>query len=104
MNERSSWGRAFDCKTSLACEHRSVKRSQAIKGGKVRFVGPEGTAPLTAPPPTHLLMDCIGRIVMGPSEDIWCYPDSPEMDMVWVAFVDDIKPVRQVSAAWLEPA
>ena len=69
----------------------------------VRFVGPAGVAPLTAEPSQHLLTDCVGQIVMGPSEDIWCYPDSPELDMVWVAFVDDIKPIRQVSADWLEP-
>jgi hypothetical protein len=80
-----------------------VKRKSVIKGRRVRFIGPPGIAPLTAEPAKHLLTDCIGRIVMGPSEDIWCYPDSPEMDMVWVAFVDDIKPIRQVSAAWLEP-
>jgi len=29
------------------------------------------------------------------------YPDSPELDMVWVAFVDDIRLLRQVSADWL---
>lgn len=32
------------------------------------------------------------------------FPDSPEMDMVWVAFVDDTRPIRQVSAAWLGTA
>jgi hypothetical protein len=80
----------------------AMERYEVEKGRKVRFVGPRGVAPLTTGRGQHLLTDCIGQIVMGPSEDIWCYPDYPDMDMVWVAFVDDIKPFRQVSAAWLE--
>jgi hypothetical protein len=43
---------------------------------------------IAAEPSQHLLTDCIGKIVMGPSEDVWCYLDSPELDMVWVAFGD----------------
>jgi hypothetical protein len=81
-----------------------VERNEVIKGRRVRFAGPKGIAPLTAEPSQHLLTDCVGQIVMGPSEDVWCYPDSPELDMVWVAFSDDIRPIRQVSADWLEPA
>jgi len=81
-----------------------VKSEEVVKGMKVKFSGPRGNAPLTAAPANHLLTGCLGQIVMGPSEDIWCYPDSPELDMVWVAFVDDIRPIRQVSAAWLELA
>ena len=79
-----------------------MKRHQITKGLAVRFVGAGGPAPLTAEPSQHLLTDCVGQIVMGPSEDVWCYPDDSELDMVWVAFADDIRPVRQVSAAWLE--
>lgn len=79
-----------------------MDRKEIIKGKKVRFTGPAGVAPLTAEPSKHLLTDCIGQIVMGPSEDIWCYPDDPKLDMVWVTFTDDIRPIRQVSAAWLE--
>ncbi len=79
-----------------------MEHSEVAKGRIVRFVGPSGIAPLTAEPSSHLLTDCIGKIVMGPSEDIWCYPDSPELDMVWVVFTDDTRPIRQVSAAWLE--
>lgn len=79
-----------------------VDRKQVTKGRKVKFVGAGGPAPLTAEPSQHLLTDCVGQIVMGPSEDVWCYPDSPELDMVWVAFAADIRPIRQVSAAWLE--
>jgi len=79
-----------------------VDRYQITKGKRVKFTGPVGIAPLTAEPAKHLLTNCVGQIVMGPSEDIWCYPDSPELDMVWVAFADDIKPIRQGSAAWLE--
>jgi len=81
-----------------------VKREEVEKGKHVKFGGPAGIAPLTAAPAEHLLTGCLGQIVMGPSEDIWCYPDSPELDMVWVAFIDDIRPIRQVSAAWLERA
>lgn len=80
---------------------KPVKKEQVIKGRRVRFVGAGGPAPLTAEPSQHLLTDCVGQIVMGPSENVWCYPDSPELDMVWVAFADDIRSVRQVSAAWL---
>jgi hypothetical protein len=79
-----------------------VKRRDVVKGRQVKFAGPKGIAHLTAEPSQHLLTDCVGQIVMGPSEDVWCYPDSPELDMVWVAFADDIRPIRQVSAAWLE--
>lgn len=80
-----------------------MERSEVVKGRKVRFTGPGFSAPLTAEPSRHLLTDCVGQIVMGPSEDIWCYPDSPELDMVWVAFADDARPIRQVSATWLKP-
>ncbi len=79
-----------------------MDRHEVIKGRLVKFAGPEGISPLTAGPSEHLLTDCPGRIVMGPSEDIWCYPDDPELDLVWVAFTDDTRPLRQVSAAWLE--
>lgn len=75
-----------------------------IKGRSVRFVGAGGAAPLTAEPSQHLLTDCVGQIIMRPSKEVWCYPDSPELDLVWVAFADDIRPIRQVSAAWIEPA
>lgn len=81
---------------------KPVEKNEVTKGRTVRFAGPSGPAPLTDEPSQHLLTDCVGQIVMGPSEDVWCYPDSPELDMVWVAFADDIRPIRQVSAAWLE--
>jgi hypothetical protein len=32
---------------------------------------------------------CPGQIVMGPSKDIWCYPDSPELNMVMVPLFGD---------------
>ena len=79
-----------------------VEKNEVTIGRKVRFVGAGGAVPLTAEPTQHLLTGCVGQSVMGPSEDVWCYPDSPELDMVWVAFADDIRPIRQVSAAWLE--
>lgn len=78
-----------------------MKRDEVIKGRTVRFVGPTGLSPVTAKPSKHLLTDCVGQIVMGPSEDVWCYPDDPDLDLVWVAFTDDTRPLRQVSAAWL---
>lgn len=80
-----------------------MERHNITKGKRVRFIGLNGIAPVTAEPSKHLLTDCVGQIVMGPSKDIWCYPDSAELDMVWVAFADDTRPIRQVSAAWLEP-
>jgi len=79
-----------------------VERYEVIKGRQVKFAGPVGIAPLTADPSEHLLTGCLGQIVMGPSEDVWCYPDTPELDMVWVVFVDDIRPILQVSAVWLD--
>ena len=79
-----------------------MERYQVTKGRRVRFTGPRGTAPLTAGPSEHLLTGCPGQIVMGPSEDVWCYPDDLELDLVWVAFTDDTRPFRQVSVAWLE--
>jgi hypothetical protein len=81
-----------------------MEKHEVIKGKRVRFVGAVGPAPLTAKPSEHLLTDCIGQIVIGPNEGVWCYPDSSELDMVWVAFADDIRPIRQVSAAWIETA
>lgn len=80
-----------------------MERHNIAKGKRVRFIGPDGIAPLTQEPSKHLLTDCIGKIVMGPSEDIWCYPDDETLDMVWVIFADDTRPIRQVSAAWLDP-
>ena len=71
-------------------------------GRRVRFCGPEGVAPLAADRESHLLTGCVGTIVMGVSEDVWCYPDDKSLDLVWVRFEDDIRPVRQVSTAWLE--
>jgi hypothetical protein len=101
---RSQATRLSHCKSASGFEHQAVEKKEVIKGTRVRFVGSGGPAPLTAEPSQHLLTDCGGEIVMGPSEDVWCYPDSPELDMVWVAFADDIRPICQVSAAWLETA
>jgi hypothetical protein len=42
-------------------------------------------------------------IVYGISEDIFCYPDDPTDDLVWVAFDEDRMPKRQVSLSFLRP-
>ena len=39
--------------------------------------------------------------MMGPSEDIRCYPDDPASDIIWIRFDDDKHPLRQVSCAWI---
>lgn len=46
-----------------------------------------------------------GTITYGISEDIFCYPDDPSDDMVWVAFDEAERfPKRQVSLSFLEDA
>jgi hypothetical protein len=67
----------------------------------VVFRGPEGLAPLYEGE-KHLLDGKTGTVVYGISEDIWCYPEDPSSDMLWVSFDNDRLPRRQVSAAWLE--
>ncbi len=75
-------------------------RDDAAKGVRVRFAGGEigllGELGLSLKGKTD-------TIVYGVSEDIFCYPDNPEMDMVWVAFDEDRLPMRQVSLAFLDP-
>jgi hypothetical protein len=80
-----------------------VNRADIKKGARVVFSGPEGVAPLYEGE-QHRFQGKAGTIVYGVSEDIWCYPDDPASDMVWVAFDGDRLPRRQVSAAWLERA
>jgi|LakMenEpi03Aug12_release.lakeMendotaPanAssembly.Ray.scaffolds.fasta_scaffold361778_1 hypothetical protein len=79
-----------------------MDRFIVTEGKRVRFVGPSGVAPLTTDKERHLLTGCVGTIVIGVSNDVWCYPDDQSLDMVWVVFEDDIRPIRQVSFAWLE--
>ena len=78
-----------------------MSREEVRKGVRVIFRGPEGVAPLYDGE-QHKLMGTVGVIVYGISEDIWCYPDDPASDLVWVAFEGDRFPRRQVSAAWLD--
>ena len=81
-----------------------MSRDEIMKGVRVVFRGPkEGIAPFFDPS-SHKLVGKIGTVVYGISEDIWCYPDDPSSDMVWIAFDDDRMPRRQVSAQWLEKA
>jgi hypothetical protein len=80
-----------------------VTRDESRKGVRVVFRGPEGLAPLYDAE-RHNLVGAEGMVVYGVSENIWCYPDDPTSDMVWVAFVGDRLPRRQVSTAWLERA
>jgi hypothetical protein len=79
-----------------------MKKSLVSKGKKVRFVPPASGGPMLSTEGEHLLSDCLGVIVLGANQDIWCYPDAKELDLVWVRFHDDIRPIRQVSAAWLQ--
>jgi hypothetical protein len=79
-----------------------MTRDQVRKGVRVVFRGPEGIAP-AFDEASHKLVGKRGQIVYGISEDVFCYPDDPTCDMVWVAFKEDRLPRRQVSAAWLEP-
>ena len=74
-------------------------RDDAAKGVRVRFEGGEiGLLGELG----RSLKGKTGTIVYGVSEDIFCYPDNPEMDMVWVAFDEDRLPMRQVSLAFLD--
>jgi hypothetical protein len=80
-----------------------MDKADIRKGLRVVFAGPsDGAAPLFDPS-GHKLVGKPGIIVYGISEDIFCYPDDPNSDMVWVAFEGDRLPRRQVAAAWLEP-
>ncbi len=79
-----------------------MTREDVRKGATVIFRGPgDDVAPLFDAA-RHKLLGRLGTIVYGISEDIWCYPDDPTSDMVWVTFECDRMPRRQVSAAWLE--
>ena len=74
------------------------------KGDRVVFVGPpddQYQAALMPPPSEHKLLGKIGTVIMGPSEDIRCYPDDPNSDMIWIRFDNDKHPFRQVSCAWI---
>jgi hypothetical protein len=77
-----------------------MTRGEVSKGLRVVFRGPEGLGPLHDAE-RHKLVGAEGVIVYGISEDVWCYPDDPASDLVWVAFDGDRLPRRQVSAAWL---
>ena len=81
--------------------HDDMSRDDAAKGVRVRFEG--GEIGLLGELGSSL-RGKTGTIVYGISEDVFCYPDSPEMDMVWVAFDEDRMPRRQVSLAFLWPA
>jgi hypothetical protein len=79
-----------------------MNKRDLLCGMKVRFSCSLVIAPLTACSGDHLLSNCVGEIVVGPNSSIFCYPDYEELDLVWVQFPDDIRPLRQISAAWLE--
>ena len=74
------------------------------KGDRVVFVGPpddQYQAAMISSPAEHKLFGKIGTVMMGPSEDIRCYPDDLDSDLIWVRFDNDRHPLRQVSSAWL---
>jgi hypothetical protein len=78
---------------------------QVRKGVRVVFSGPPpGEITLMFNRESHHLMGQVGTIVYGISEDVWCYPDDPQRDSVWVAFDGDRLERRQVAIAWLEEA
>jgi len=77
-----------------------MDKSEAKKGKKVVFVGGE---PSALGDVGSALMGKPGTIVYGISEDIFCYPDEPADDLVWVAFDEDRLPKRQVSLSFLQP-
>jgi hypothetical protein len=83
-------------------EVRRMRKSDIALGMVVRFRPPAGLQPLLADASRHLLSGCIGSIVSGPNGVIWCFPEDDVLDLVWVRFDDDIRPIRQVTAAWLE--
>ena len=74
-------------------------RLEAKKGKRVVFVGGE---PSALGDIGSALMGKAGTIVYGISEDIFCYPDDPADDLVWVAFDEDRLPKRQVSLSFLK--
>jgi hypothetical protein len=72
------------------------------KGDRVVFVGPPNDQyqpAVISPPADHKLLGKFGTAMMGPSEDIRCYPDDPDSDIIWIRFDDDKHPLRQVSCA-----
>ncbi len=79
-----------------------MTKEQARKGARVEFVGPREELDTLGAMSGSALLGKQGTIVYGISEDIFCYPDNPEMDLVWVAFDEDRMPRRQVSLAWLD--
>jgi len=79
--------------------------SQIRKGVRVVFSGPPpGEIVPMFNRDGHHLMGRVGTIVYGISEDVWCYPDDPQRDSVWVAFDGDKLERRQVAIAWLVEA
>ena len=79
-----------------------MTKGDARKGLRVEFVGSREELSTLGAKSGSALLGKPGTIVYGISEDIFCYPDHPEMDLVWVAFDDDRLPRRQVSLAWLQ--
>ena len=76
------------------------------KGDRVVFVGPpddQHQAAVISSPRDHKLLGKTGTVMMGPSEDIRCYPDDPASDIIWIRFDDDKHPLRPVSCAWIVP-
>jgi hypothetical protein len=69
----------------------------------VYFVGPpkDMMVPMMSDVSEHKLYKKRGRIAIGISEDIRCYPDEPNDTMYWVRFEDDSIDLRQVDGNWL---
>ncbi len=79
-----------------------MTNQDARKGVRVEFVGPRDELNPLGEQSGSALLGRRGTILYGISEDVFCYPDNSEMDLVWVAFDEDRMPRRQVFLAWLE--
>lgn len=86
----------------MAEQYDQMRRDDVRKGVAVVFRGPGDVVSPLFDAARHKLLGQIGTVVYGISEDVWCYPDNPELDLVWVTFECDRLQRRQVSAAWLE--
>ena len=98
------WSRSLDIAFYTANSSAPMTRDNVKKGLMVEFTGPQEGVATLGPDVGSAFKGKVGQIVYGISEDIFCYPDNPELDLVWVAFPGDKHPRRQVSLAWLEPA
>lgn len=73
-------------------------------GDRVVFVGPpdeEYQPGMIVSPDKHKLYGKVGQVRVGVSEDIRVYPDSQDLDMLWVMFEGENQRLRQITRSWL---